>query len=376
MLTVICGLLIGFAFACFGYLKNRSSLRLLNKSSTGCEPGTVVVVIAARNEEDVIENTIRTLLAKAPRKNRILVIDESTDSTSSILRDLSRQFPNLSVLRNLDAPGKPGALNLALDHVTEEIILFLDADARLDWVSVERYRRAFCNPEIQVVYTDFESYNRQRSLTVVFQDVFFSFAKTFVFSGLFFRPPFMTSGLFARRKIFDIVGKFDPKTLVDDFDLYLRMRSKKLEAKFVLGPKCQIQYAFAVKELFRQMCRWYTGVIRELFKQISHGRYWYIPVLTSIGTMLFFPYLLLALAYVLPSGFLLGMLLPVCLAALYSAALFAYLFHDVRSWREAFINATLGIPVVYVFFQIVISVSFIKAFRKRQTWYKATRERG
>lgn len=361
------GLVAGFALACLGYLRNLSAVKFI-AAPCGQARG-VAAVIATRNEQDVIENTVRTLLTNAKAQAHVVVVDESTDATFSILEELSNEFPNLEAIRNPSEPGKPGALNAALDLVTEEVVVFLDADARVDWSFVEQYAKAFHHPEVTAVFADFSAYNRNRPLPVVFQDLFFSFAKTFAFSGLFARPIFMNCGLFIRKSVFAKVGKFDPNTIVDDFDLALRMGKKGMEVKFVLGPKCMIQYAFRIKDLFRQHCRWYTGGIKKIFAEIAQGRYGYIPVLAILGTLIYFPYIAIANDTLLRIG------LPLFLSALYSATMVGYLLHGERNGKEFCINAVLGFPAIYVFFQIAIAVSFLNAFRRRPGWYKVAREK-
>ncbi|MBC7092391.1 glycosyltransferase, partial [Candidatus Bipolaricaulota bacterium] len=128
---VTLGIGVGFLLAGLGYLKTRWATRRLTRLR-GRDDASVAVVIATRNEENVIENTLRTLLTTAPPGVRVLVVDESTDATPEILRRLTLEFPNLELLSDPQVRGKPAALNLALDHVTEDIVLLLDADARVD----------------------------------------------------------------------------------------------------------------------------------------------------------------------------------------------------------------------------------------------------
>jgi len=349
--------------------------RVLKKEPNPQEECSLAVVIATKNEEDVIENTIRTLLSDAPPSLRTIVVDKSDDSTPAILDRLSTEFENLIVLRHEDPPGKPAALNIALEHVTEDIVLFLDADARLSWESTAQYMRAFRHSKIQAVFANFTCYNTRRTLAVILHDVYFSFAKAFVFSGLFSKPVFMTSGFFVRREVLDTVGRFDTNTIVDDFDLYLRMGKAGIQATFLHGPKCEIQYAFRMKEMLKQHCRWDTGWIRHLYEQIRRGRMQYVPVLGAVGLLALFPYIILIVAFALHSPFFVTVVLPMSIAAAYGAALCAYLFYDAHNVKEAVFNILLGMFLVFVLFQLTIVISSIKAFRKRHSWYKATRER-
>lgn len=376
MPSFVWGLIIGFVFALIGYVKNHFTKRLLDVDHSSDADYSIVAVIAAKNEESVIENTVRNLLDNSPRTFRVIVVDDkSTDSTYEILNKLTKEYPNLTVVRNTGAPGKSEALNVALDLVEEDIVLFLDADARVDWDFVKEYSKLFRSPKINVVFTDFESYNQSRTLAVILQDLYFSFIKAFVYSGLFSPTIFMNSGVFIRRKIFDVVGKFDPQTLVDDFDLALRLWKRKLKVKFVRGKRCKIQYAFRLRDLFKQHCRWYIGGIKKIFEQFSEGYYLGVIALVAIGAFVLFPMLMLVLAYLLKADYLLSTVMPLFWGILYSSSLFSYLFHDGHRPKEILINTIIGVPVMYAFFQIAILVSFVRSFEKKATWYKVKREK-
>lgn len=376
MPSFVWGLIIGFVFALIGYVKNHFTKKLLDVDHSGAVDYSVVAVIAAKNEESVIENTVRNLLDNSPQTFRVIVVDDkSTDSTYEILSKLTKEYPNLTVVQNTSAPGKSEALNVALDLVEEDIVLFLDADARVDWDFVKEYSKLFRSPKINVVFTDFESYNQSRTLAVILQDLYFSFIKAFVYSGLFSPTIFMNSGLFIRRKIFDVVGKFDPQTLVDDFDLALRLWKRKLKVKFVRGKRCKIQYAFRLRDLFMQHCRWYVGGIKKIFEQFSEGYYLGIIALVAIGAFVLFPILMLILAYLLKTDYPLSTVMPLFWGILYSSCLFSYLFHDGHRPREILINTIIGVPVMYAFFQIAILVSFVSAFKRETKWHKVKREK-
>jgi len=135
----------------------------------------MVAVISAKNEEAVIGQTARFLLADMPVGVRLVVVnDGSSDATVPLLENLCCSFPNLVLLHNRGIPGKHGAINAALEHTSEPLILLLDADTMLEQEGIERYRQIFRDPRVQAIYADFTSSNEHRSLAVIFQDVFFS----------------------------------------------------------------------------------------------------------------------------------------------------------------------------------------------------------
>lgn len=378
MAIILYGLMIGFVLVLIGYIKNHSTRKLFHmvSSNSYIDGHSIVAIIAAKNEERVIEPTVRSLLSKAPENFKVIVVDDnSTDSTHDILTKLAKEFPNLTILRNLDVPGKSGALNSALKLIKEDIVLFLDADARVDWDFVKEYSKLFNLPRINVVFANFESYNRSRTLAVILQDLYFSFIKTFVYSGLFSPTIFMNSGVFIKKEILDTTGNFDPHTLVDDFDLALRLMKNKVKVNFVMGRKCKIQYALSLKDLFYQHCRWYTGGIKKIAQQISQGHYFGILVYIAIGALVLFPLLMPILAYSLDAEYLLSVVLPLFFSILYSSAVTSYLFYNRYRLKDMLVNITLGFPLTYVFFQLAIIFSLVRAFGEKTVWHKVKREK-
>ena len=93
----------------------------------------VSVVIPARNEEQDIEEALRSVLGqKGVELNVIVVNDHSTDQTGAILRRLAEEDSRIIVVE--DPPlatgwlGKPNAMNHGVALASDELILFTDAD--------------------------------------------------------------------------------------------------------------------------------------------------------------------------------------------------------------------------------------------------------
>ncbi|MGZ8710519.1 MAG: glycosyltransferase, partial [Thermoanaerobaculia bacterium] len=89
----------------------------------------VSVIIPARDEERMIERTVRAFLAQTyPEVEIVVVNDRSVDRTGEILA----RFETLIVVDNEEPPpgwlGKPWALHQGSRHATGELLLFVDAD--------------------------------------------------------------------------------------------------------------------------------------------------------------------------------------------------------------------------------------------------------
>lgn len=102
------------------------------------------VVIAARNEEARIEETVRHLFAQRGVETEIIVVDDrSTDRTGEILRALAKEDARLQVKRVEALPegwlGKCHACHVGASEATGDWILFTDADC---WLKPDVMARA------------------------------------------------------------------------------------------------------------------------------------------------------------------------------------------------------------------------------------------
>jgi glycosyltransferase involved in cell wall biosynthesis len=104
--------------------------------------GSVTAIIPARNEEAVIGACVASL-ANQPEIAEILVVnDQSTDATASVVRSLTQKIPNLRLLESGELPdgwvGKNHALWVGVQEAKCPWLLFNDADAEHRQDSVSR----------------------------------------------------------------------------------------------------------------------------------------------------------------------------------------------------------------------------------------------
>ena len=93
-------------------------------------------MVAARDEEAVVSRVVERLVNLRYPTGRlsIWVIDDgSEDRTPELLDGLAERYPQLRVIHRLRnaGGGKSGALNTALQQMSGEWLLVLDADAQL-----------------------------------------------------------------------------------------------------------------------------------------------------------------------------------------------------------------------------------------------------
>lgn len=114
------------------------------KPESNSQKPKVSVCIPARNEENVIERALNSVLNQDYGNIEVLVLDdESTDRTPAILNQFSEKYPDkLKILSGQPKPadwlGKSWACHQLSNKASGDILLFIDADVWLSTVCVQR----------------------------------------------------------------------------------------------------------------------------------------------------------------------------------------------------------------------------------------------
>jgi len=121
---------------------------------------TVSLLISCYNEAEVIDEKIQNSLSINYPKNKITIIiisDGSEDSTDDIAKSYESQ--GVKLIRQEGRLGKTSAINLAMEQVTSEIVVFSDANAMYQPDAIKKLVRNFTDKEVGYVvgaalYTD------------------------------------------------------------------------------------------------------------------------------------------------------------------------------------------------------------------------------
>jgi cellulose synthase/poly-beta-1,6-N-acetylglucosamine synthase-like glycosyltransferase len=180
--------------------------------------GFVSVIVPARNEENNIENAIRSIAASnfpTDQFEIIAVNDRSNDGTGDILNKLSDQIPNLKVIhlteysKSKNIPGKPGAIDVGIKASRGELIMMTDADCTVnpDWIkTVSLY---FTDKDVALVpsFTLIKS----KSLFDKIQSLEWLYLHTFASGAIGLNTPMGCYGnnLAVRRSVYDEIGGYE-----------------------------------------------------------------------------------------------------------------------------------------------------------------------
>ena len=241
---------------------------------------SVDVLVAARDEENVIERLVARLLLLEYPEEKIsfwIIDDGSQDKTPFLLEELSQKFSNINVLTRtrMSGGGKSGALNSVLKKTEGEWLFILDADAQLQsnvllraitlavhggWSGVQ-LRKAVVNCDLNQI----SAYQAmEMAMDAVIQRGRLANGGVAELRG---------NGQLINRKVLELCGGFNEQTITDDLDLSFRFLLTRSPIVIMWDPPVQEEAVESISALFRQRKRWAEGGLQRFFD------YW--PLLIS-----------------------------------------------------------------------------------------------
>ena len=240
----------------------------------------VDVLVAARDEENVIERLVTRLLSLEYPEEKIslwIIDDGSQDNTPNLLKELSKKFSTINVLsrKRMSGGGKSGALNSVLKRTTGEWLFILDADAQLQsnvllraitlalhggWSGVQ-LRKAVVNCDLNKIAA-YQS--MEMAMDAVIQRGRLASGGVAELRG---------NGQLINRKVLESCGDFNEQTITDDLDLSFRFLLTRSPIVIMWDPPVQEEAVESLSALFKQRKRWAEGGLQRFFD------YW--PLLIS-----------------------------------------------------------------------------------------------
>ncbi len=241
---------------------------------------TVDVLVAARDEENVIERLVDRLLSIEYPEEKIsiwIIDDGSQDRTPILLNKLSEKFPSLHIhsRKRFSGGGKSGALNSVLKVVNGEWLFVLDADAQVQQDTLLRGITLALKGGWSAIQLRKAVVNCQQNQLASFQ------AMEMAMDAVIQRGRLTTGGIaelrgngqLINRKILDSCGGFNEQTITDDLDLSFRLLLTRASIGIMWDPPVQEEAVTSISALFRQRQRWAEGGLQRFFD------YW--PLLIS-----------------------------------------------------------------------------------------------
>src|SRR6266446_5622548 len=281
-----------------------------NSSSTGtlvaaASAGSVTVIVPARNEEAVIAACIASL-ANQPEIAEILVVnDQSTDGTASVVSGLMERIPNLRLLESGELPdgwvGKNHALWVGVQQAKCAWLLFTDADAEHERDSVSRALQIAKERAAALVSFSPEQITETWYEKALIPFIYLRLARRFSYENV--NDPSSTAAaangqfLMMRRGAYDAIGGHSAVAgeVLEDVALAMRVKAAGHRISFGSGKgivHVRMYRSFGAmwqgwkKNLYRLM----GGTPWTVFREIESSLPWAALLLIALG--LKFPFLL------------------------------------------------------------------------------------
>ncbi|HEX5456884.1 MAG TPA: glycosyltransferase family 2 protein [Candidatus Nitrosotalea sp.] len=229
----------------------------------------ITIIIPAYNEEKVIERTIQSIIDTKYQDKEIIIVDDgSKDKTWDIISKYKKQA---KVLQKTNG-GKASAINFGLAYATGEIITIVDADTIIGHESMIHLAEVFSSDKnVAAVAGNIKVRNRKNLLTwcqalEYVAGIQIARRALDVFGAISVIPGAL--GAF-RKNILEEIGSYHKDTLVEDFDLTLKILKTKM---FIAGSTSATAYTEApesLKSLYKQRKRWYGGNLQVFSRHVD-----------------------------------------------------------------------------------------------------------
>jgi len=395
-LMIIYQLILSF----FGYLyrlrieKQRWDIDQYHKKLPG-----VSLLIPARNEDVVLEKTLKHILSlDYPRqKMEVIVInDGSTDNTKSILDSMASQDERIKPLHLPVASrgrGKSHALNKGLEQATYDFIAVYDADNNPEVTSLKQLiLHLIANNSLGAVIGKFRTQNKKKNLLTRFINI-----ETLGFQWILQAGRYRAFGIailpgtncVIRKQVLMECGGWDESAITEDSELSVRIYQKGWKIQFVPTAETWEQEPEKLKIWIGQRTRWVRGnnyVIKKFFGQAlklkSRILSWEFLYLFVLYYVFLFAILISHSIFILSGLGIISIAAPGPYTAVWGSAFLLYIleivlvlsFENEDSLLNILVTAFMYFTYCQLWIYVVFRSLFLDIFRKRVgIWDKTER---
>jgi 1,2-diacylglycerol 3-beta-glucosyltransferase len=260
--------------------------------ATTAERPMVTLMVAAKNEEAVVERLVSQLCSldyPVDRYEVWFIDDASTDKTPEILDQLAERYVHLHVVHRLaDATGgKSGALNQVFPRTVGQFIAVFDADAQIAPDFLLRSLSAFDRPAVGAVqlrkaiiqaetphHPESKNFWIQGQQAEMALDAFMR-QQQIALGGI---GELRGNGQLVRRQALEDSGGWNEATITDDLDLTLRLHLHDWDIECLTTPTVYEEGVTRAVALWHQRSRWAEGGYQRYLD------YWRMLVNNRLGT--------------------------------------------------------------------------------------------
>lgn len=243
------------------------------------EPFTpfVSIIIPVHNGEDVIEDTLKSLLALEYENKEIIVVDDA--SKDNTYERAAKFEPQINLIKRERSTGlKTGAVNFGLSFSRGEIVAVIDDDTTLEPDSLTYIVQAFRDPGVSAATGNIRTKSPKKNMLVKLQSLEFlnSMEIGRPFQDIVFGVPFVISGALSifRKEVMAQIGEFDIDIITEDLDITWKLYRLRRRIAYVHDAVAYTDTPNNFKTLKKQRYRWDIGFFQTLVKQRSLTLNW------------------------------------------------------------------------------------------------------
>jgi peptidoglycan-N-acetylglucosamine deacetylase len=234
-------------------------------------PPSVTVLIPAHNEENVIVQTVTSVLASNLPYLRVIVVnDGSADRTGELLDTYFGADERVRIIHQVNR-GKAAALSHAMSLVETEIVVTIDADTEVEPDAIQKLLRHFSDPKTGAVAGNVKVGNRSRWLTrwqaleyITSQNME---KRAFDLLNCITVVPGALGAW--RKKAIDEAGGITADTVAEDADLTIGIRRMGWRVSYDEEAIAWTEAPETPGALIRQRFRWTFGTLQSFWKHSS-----------------------------------------------------------------------------------------------------------
>src|SRR5262245_10020033 len=321
----------------------------------------ITVLIPARNESEVIQHTLQSVIKQGTGLKIVLIDDHSEDATVEKSREM--RLSDLRVIQSAPLPtgwsGKLWALEQGRLHVTTPFTLLLDADIELargliTALREKMHRQGVSFISLMAAPSMASGWEKMLMPAFVhFFKVLYPFARV---NSHRTRIAAAAGGcILLETRLLDQIGGFKPikSTVIDDCALARRIKSQ--------GSKIWLGLTHSVRSIrsYRELREIWDMVARTAFAQLHY----------SVVILLLCTFVMI-LVYQVPVVMVASSHIPIRYLALVSLAIMFLTYVPILRFYDRSAAWALGLPLVATLFLAMTWTSAIRYWRGERTRWK------
>lgn len=341
---------------------------------------TLTLVIAAYNEESIIEEKVADTLRLSYPEGKLRLIFV-TDGSSDRTPDLIARYPQIKLMHTPVRSGKILAMHRAMDEVDTEVVVFTDANTFLNREALLLIARHYADASVGAVSGEKRVMQDALSDATAGEGFYWKYESTLKkWDSELYSVVGAAGELFSVRR--SLYRPVQPDTILDDFMISMQIAEKGYRIVYEPDAYASELSSENIKEELKRKVRIAAGGIQSIFRLKKLLNPFHDPLLSfqyvshrvlrwTVTPFLMILALMLNIIIVARSGGVIYQLLLVAQGTFYLLALAGWLLE-----RQKIKIKALFVPYYFCMMNYAVLAGIVRYFKGSQSaaWEKAKRK--